>query len=409
MLKIALIITVVDRGGAGRIVADIHRTIHDAGHSSFVFYGRGRQPDDESMMKFSDELGVLVHGAGSRLFDAQGLLSLRATHRLIKLLTQFEPDVVHLHNAHGYYLNFPLFFNYLKERSLPLVWTLHDCWPFTGHCAHFEYVGCDRWKIGCGSCPQTREYPATFLDRSRANYEKKRSSFTSLSKCRIVAPSQWLKNHIDQSFLKDYQNLVINNGVDLALFNRIPGATFFGDLTKDGKKIILGVASIWNKKKGVEVFAELSHLLHAGERLVLVGKMSKHFRQTFSENVVLIDRVDDLAALAKLYSLANVFVNPTFEDTFSNTNLEALACGLPVVTFPTGGSPETINFRYGSVCSPTALGGLKAARSFCKLDAEVVAEKCRAHAVENFNKWDRFQEYIQVYKELVNDKGLMYD
>lgn len=408
-MKIALINTVVDRGGAGRIVADIHKTIQDAGHSSFIFYGRGEQADDNSIKKFGNGLSVLAHGVGSRIFDAHGLLSRRATLRLIDWLNEFDPDVVHLHNAHGYYLNYPVLFNYLERQSLPLVWTLHDCWAFTGHCAHFEYARCEKWRIGCGNCPQIGEYPSSLLDRSQANYVKKQKSFTSLTKCRIVAPSEWLKNHIDQSFLKKYQCQVINNGVDLGVFKPVQEAPFAGDLSRDGKKTILGVASIWNKKKGVEIFAELSHLLHDDERLVIVGKMPKQFRRMFSEGAVLIDRVDSVDTLVRLYSGASVFVNPTFEDTFPTTNLEALACGLPVVTFPAGGSPETVDFRYGAVCLPSARDALIAARYFCDLDADIVAEECRAHVVKNFDKWDRFHEYIQVYEELATEKDLTDD
>lgn len=406
-MKIALINTVIDRGGAGRIVSDIHKTIREAGYKSVIFYGRGYQQDDESVVKFGDGLGLLAHGFGSKIFDAQGLLSFRATRRLINQLHEYKPDVVHLHNVHGYYLNFPMLFSYFKEFSIPLVWTLHDCWPFTGHCAHFEYVKCDRWKIGCGNCPQTSEYPSALMDRSRANYERKKSIFNGLPKCRIVAPSQWLKKHVDSSFLSDYQCQVINNGVDLGLFKRNPGSVPFGDIAKKNDNVILGVASIWSVKKGVDIFAKLSHLLDENERLVIVGKMPNRFRRNFSEKTIFLDRIDGVDSLAKLYSSVRVFINPTFEDTFPTTNLEALACGVPVVTFPTGGSPETINFDYGVVCLPTARDALAAARYFYELDVEVVAKECRNYIEKNFDKWDRFQEYIKIYEEFVTDKDLI--
>ncbi|KDE41140.1 Glycosyl transferase, group 1 family protein [Nitrincola lacisaponensis] len=402
-MKVALINTVVDRGGAGRVVTDLHKTINASGYDAYIYYGRGAQNQDNSIIKFASNFEFISHVVATRFFDAHGLLSICATRRLIEWLDELNPDVIHLHNVHGYYLNYEIFFDYLKSRKIPLVWTLHDCWSFTGHCAHFEYSACYKWMTECYRCPQSREYPKAYLDRSRINFKKKKNSFTGLFSCEVVVPSKWLKKHFDKSFLNIYNSHVINNGIDLDIFKRKERVDYSSIGLDGDKRIILGVASIWSIKKGVSIFSEMSHFLFDDEVLVLVGRMPSHYKNNFSENVIFIDQTNSVDELVSIYSCADVFVNPTLEDTFPTTNIEAIACGLPIVTFPTGGSPETVDFRYGLVCNPTANDAIDAVRSLYDLDEESLISESRKHAVSNFNKWDRFQEYINLYEVLANN------
>ena len=337
----------------------------------------------------------------SRFVDKHGFGSTRATQVFLKEVERLDPDVIHLHNLHGYYLNVELLFGYLRLANKPVVWTLHDCWAFTGHCAHFDYVGCNRWRTVCFSCPQKHGYPASFLtDGSEQNFRRKREAFTGLANMMIVTPSKWLARLVEGSFLGSYPIKVINNGINQDVFRPIEG-DFREKYGIEEKFVILGVASVWGRRKGLSYFIELSRMLGGNDVIVLVGLTKRQLRN-LPKNIIGIPKTNSIRELAEIYSSADVFVNPTLEDNFPTTNLEALACGTPVITFDTGGSVETIGRNGGFVVEKGKLGDVLACIEIIKKTGRMYwFERARARAISLYDKNDRLQEYIQLYESLV--------
>ena len=283
-----------------------------------------------------------------RLTGLHGYFSYFSTLRFLRKVKKFSPDIIHIHNLHGWYINFPLFFKFIKKHNIPVVWTLHDCWSITGHCPHFTMIGCDRWKSGCFDCAQYKEYPKSILDTSKTMYKMKKKWFNGIENMTIVTPSKWLSEIIKQSYLSKYPVQIINNGIDLEVFKPTES-----DLRKrlglsDTDKIILGVSLGWNNKKGLDVFIELAKRLDSHYKIILVGT-DNSTDALLPESVISIHRTSNRKELAEIYSAADVFVNPTREDTFPTVNVESLACGTPVITFRTGGSPEIIDESSGYV------------------------------------------------------------
>lgn len=328
-----------------------------------------------------------------------GCLSAFSTLKLLRNINVAAPTVIHLHNLHGSYINLPLLFRYIKKKKIPVVWTLHDCWSFTGCCPYFDMVGCDKWQTGCRSCTQYREYPKSLLDNSRFMYRLKRKWFTGVDNMTLVTPSDWLADLARRSFLKEYPVKTINNGIDLSLFK--PSSSDFRLEHGIGSKhIVLGVAFDWGRRKGLDVFIELARRLN-GERyqIVLVGTDDKTDRQ-LPNNIISIHRTENQAQLAEIYSAADVFVNPTREENFPTVNMEALACGAPVITFETGGSPEILDVTCGSVVPRDDVDAMeKEILRVCETKPYSKAA-CTARA-RRFDRDARFDEYIELYRELV--------
>lgn len=376
----------------GSIMMNIHNKLLEIGEESYVVWGRGREAENEHEITILDNIGVKFHGIYTRLTDKTGFASKRATKRLIQELDRIQPDIIHLHNIHGYYVNIEMLFEYLKRNMIKVVWTFHDCWPFTGHCAYFDMIGCERWKKGCYGCPQKRTYPVSLLrDNSKWNWEKKSELFTGLD-ITIVTPSQWLKNIVEQSFLEQYKIEVINNGIDTEVFK--PQKTSFYDSQKvSNKKIILGVASEWAERKGLIDFIKLRGLLSRDEySIVLVGLEKKQIRE-LPDGIIGVERTANVQELVGIYSKADYFFNPTYDDNFPTTNLEAIACGTPVITYKTGGSPETICKQTGWVIEK---GDLEAVLGI--LEKDIVLENVSLDKA--FKKQSMIQSYLKLYTEI---------
>lgn len=399
MNKIILQINVVcNTGSTGHIAEEIGCFVINSGFQSYIAYGRGVRPSSSYTIRIGSDFNLYTHAVQSRFFDNQGLASVSATRGFIAEVKSIKPDIIHLHNIHGYYLNYPILFDSLKEIDIPVVWTLHDCWSFTGHCAHFEQIGCDRWKTGCFSCPNKRDYPASFLfDNSKRNYALKKSSFNGINNMTIVPVSDWLDNHLKNSFLYNYPRKRIYNGVDLSIFKPISNnlRTAFR---------ILGVSGVWNESKGLCDFYRLREVLDKSIEIILVGLSEKQIKR-LPKGILGIQRTESVHELAKLYSSADVFINPTYGDTFPTVNLESLACGTPVITYNTGGSPEAVTPETGFVVEPGHIQGLVDCINIIKEKGkDHYMNACRERAVKHFNKDDRYQEYIDLYKSLLNKK-----
>ena len=372
---------------------NIHNRLLEEQYDSYVVWGRGRAAQNEHEIVIQDEFGVKLHGVYTRITDKTGFASKKATRKLIDKLQQIEPDILHLHNIHGYYLNIELLFNYIRENNIKVVWTLHDCWAFTGHCAYFDMVGCKKWKIGCHDCEQKKSYPSSLIkDNSHWNWEKKRSLFTNLNRT-LVTPCKWLKNIVRQSFLKEYSVEVIYNGIDLSIFH--PETTDFEEkYNLQGKYVILGVASEWTNRKGLKDFIKLEEMLDKTKyRIVLVGLTEKQIEE-LPDTIIGIKRTQNIQELVGIYTRANVFFNPTYEDNFPTTNLEAIACGTPVITYNTGGSPEAVTEKTGVICKAGDIESVKSKIVDC------ISKKIK---IEN-KQYDYKQMvdcYIELYRKIV--------
>lgn len=403
MPKLLQINITANWGSHGRIAEEIGQLAMQNGWESYIAYGRWANPSKSHLIKIGSMWDERWHGVQSRLLDNHGLASKRATKQLISAIKEIKPDLIHLHNIHGYYLNYPLLFDYLSHAEIPVVWTLHDCWSMTGHCAYFTYAKCEKWKTECSNCENLDSYPISYIiDNSRSNYAKKKKYFNIIRNLTLVPVSDWLSGIVTQSLLKKNTVKVIHNGVDVEIFKPLGRGTLPKGLL-NGKKIVLGVSSKWEKRKGLEDFIKLRNLLSNDYQIVIIG-LSEGQKKKMPDGVDGICRTDNIDELVRYYSSADVFINPTYEDNFPTTNIEALACGTPVITYRTGGSPEAIDENTGMVVEVGDINGLvdgikKACQSNHK---EETRRLCRERAVKYFNKNDRYKEYLDLYQSLLN-------
>lgn len=346
-MKYLFINSVYGFGSTGRIIADKCEQLKNEGHECAAAYGRTCADNGAAqLIRIGTKPDYLFHAGITRLFDLNGYGSRVATQRLLSQIEHFQPDVIWLHNLHGYYLNIELLFKWLKEHSqIKILWTLHDCWAFTGHCAHFSAAKCDRWKSGCGDCPQLKAYPKTYgADHTQRNYRQKQACFTGLANLTVIVPSEWLGRTVKQSFLKEYPVEVLHNQIDKSLFKPTPSG-FREQYGLNGKTVVLGAASVWDKEKGLLDFCRLREKLDSRFAIVLVGVTEKQ-KSRLLPGILPLPRTASPRELAEIYSAADVFVNPTHQDTYPTVNLEARACGTPVITYDVGGSPESAGGKY---------------------------------------------------------------
>lgn len=402
MKKLLQIDSCLVTGSTGRITESVAKISQQQGWECYIVHG-GRYVKRPSCMKDIQSvslIGEYIHYAESLLFDNHGLASRCATKQVIERIQQIKPDVVQLHCIHGYYLNYKILFEYLNSTNIPVVWTFHDCWAFTGHCAHFVTASCEKWKTGCYDCPLKNDYPKSLVDCSKRNFELKKKIFVANNNLLIVPVSDWMAGFVKQSFLKNKKIRVIKNGVDLNVFK--PSVI---ECTR--KKRILGVSGVWNKDKGLYDFHRLRELLNPNEfEIILVG-LSKEQVKELPSGITGIVHTESVKELAELYASATLFVNPTYADTFPTVNLEALACGTPVITYKTGGSPEAVSAETGWVVKQ---GDIEAVASIVKSivkknESEVLAQRmaCRERAVQEFDKNECFEKYLNLYESLLKE------
>lgn len=400
-MKILQINSFFSVGAPPRIVNGIYDTLIEMGHECAIAAAREKMYAPENSIRIGSNLGVKINALKSRLFDNEGFSAKHATKKLIKKIEAYNPDVIHLHNLHGYYINLEILFDYLKRAGKPVVWTLHDCWSITGHCAHFDYIGCDKWETACENCPQTKEYPKSlFKDNSRKNYKKKKEAFCGVNNMTLAPVSKWLEGILEYSFLSDYSTEVVYNGIDLSSFSP-QKSNLKEKLCLGNKKVILGVAQNWGVKKGLNDFKKLYQSMNKeGLALVLIG-LSAEQQKEMPEGIICINQTNSKEELAEYYSLADVFLNLSYEETFGLVTLESLACGTPVIVYDRTAVPEIVDESCGEIVSAGNIDELL--RKVEIIDKPSRTEACVRKAQE-FDYKNGYLKYIQLYEKLCNVK-----
>lgn len=392
--------TVAGFSSTARIAEDIGGKAISMGWNSYIAYGRQKKTSESNLIKIGTEVDVKLHGIQTRLFDNHGLASTIPTKKFLKEIKRINPDIIHLHNIHGYYLNYKILFDYLSQIDTPVVWTLHDCWAYTGHCAHYTFSGCYKWKHICGDCPQKSIYPASICrDRSMGNFLDKKKSFTSVKNMIIVPVSNWLANEVKESFLNEYPINVIYNGVDTNIFSPLPNVK--KELGLENKFVILGVSSVWNERKGFDDFKYLASFLADDEVIVLVGLSEKQIAE-LPPNIIGIQKTVDVIHLVKLYSSADLYVSFSIEETFGLTVVESLSCGTPALVYNSTACPEIISEETGFVVEPHNMEVVRTVIGKIKNNSkENYIKHCRKRAMKHFNKEERWSDYLKLYNDLI--------
>lgn len=399
MVKKLVQINTVCNTSTGRIMGDIQREAIRQGYETISFVGRRKPFTDIRCEKIGNALSFWTHVALNTVFDRQGYGSYFVTKKMVRRIREENPDIIHLHNLHGYYLNLPILFDYLtNEFQGKVFWTFHDCWSFTGHCPHFAAAGCEKWKTGCYHCPKKMEYPISFfLDSSKRNYEDKKKMFTSLKNLTIITPSEWMANWIRKSFFRDFRVEVVNNGIDLDNFSFRPSKDVLKKYGIDAnKKILLGVANVWDKRKGMNDFLRLAKEITEEYQIVLVG-LSKRQISGLPANVIGIERTENTIELAALYSMAHIFINPSVEESFSLVTVEAFACGTPVIVLDTSAVKELVSKDNGVVLAQHNTEDYLRAIEYvekCKLTREQIAD-----TAQKYSSRVSVEKVVQLYRE----------
>ncbi|MEO1486686.1 MAG: glycosyltransferase [Bacteroidota bacterium] len=388
-------------GSTGRIASEIGDLAMAKGWESHIAYGRLKKETESTTYPIGSPLSIYYHVAYSRLLGKHGLASANDTQKLIAYIDKIQPAIIHLHNLHGYYMNYEMLFKHLNTMNVPVVWTLHDCWAFTGHCTHYEDVGCYKWEKECGSCPQKTEYPTSwFIDNSKNNFLHKKKWFGTHPNLHVVTVSNWLNQEVSRSFLANHPRTTIHNGIDTSIFkcSKSPGLRTKFNL--ENKYIILGVASVWSEKKGLGDFIKLSKTLDEDETLVLIGLKEEQIKN-LPKNIIGIQRTSSLEELVAWYSTANLYVNLSVEESFGMTTAEALSCGTPVVVYDSTACPEMVTPKTGRIVPKKDIEAVRNAIHDIKIDFnESHYAQCREYVVKRFDKNERYEEYVSLYEQL---------
>lgn len=392
MPKLLQINITANWGSTGKIAEAIGIAAKNRGWESYMAYGRMANSSQSQLIKVGGKVNTYIHFAYNRLFDMEGRCSKRATKALVKQIAEIKPDVVQLHNIHDHFLNYRVLFEYLTQTDIQVVWTFHDCWAFTGHCYHFVRHNCMKWQTECNDCPQRNK----FVDRSRENFLLKKSLFAANKNLTIVPCSEWMGDFVKQSFLKDNRIQVIHNGVDLNTFKVLPDGK-----KQDNKFRIIAVSNVWPAYKGIFDIFKLREMLPEDYEITMVGLSAEQVK-TLPAGISGITRTQNVQQLVELYNESDVLINPTYSDTFPTVNLEALACATPVITYKTGGSPEAVDSKTGVVVEQGNVTALANAIMQMR-ENPLSSADCRKRAEELFDKDKCFEQYVELYEELLKN------
>ena len=396
-MKVLQINVVYPNGSTGKIAKGIQQLCREKGIENIVAYRYKEKsaPEYDDTMTVSSWWDCHVHNRLVRYLLVPGLFSRVKTARFLKKVDKFAPDIIHLHNIHGSFINFPLLFEYVKKHDIKLIWTLHDCWAFTGYCPYFTAIDCDKWHTDCSECPVAKGAVGGIINAPEYVLKKKRQSIGGVKDMTVVTPSVWLADLAKQSYLAQYPIMTIHNGIDLSIFKPTE-SDFRQKYGLENKKILLGVAFDWGFRKGLDIFVRLAEDLPDEYAIVMVGTNDEVDKQ-LPQNIISVHRTNNQQELAQIYSAADLFVNPTREDNFPTVNIESLACGTPVLTFKTGGSPEALTDKCGSVVEYDNYGAFKAEIERICTEKPYTAQSCVSRAAE-FDMNNKFGEYVALYE-----------
>ena len=399
-MRVLMINSVCGIRSTGRICTDLADILEKKGHEVKIAYGRDTVPEKykKYVLKIGNKVSVYAHALKARIFDEAGFGSKSATRKFIKKIKEYDPDIIHLHNLHGYYLHLGEFFKFLKEYNKPILWSFYDCWAFTGHCAHFDFNACGQWKQGCTKCKFKQEYPTSLLSKSAKNYQRKKALFLNVPNLQIIVPSLWMQRMVRNSYMQKYPVHVFPNGIDINSF--VPTKSDFrakNDLEE--KFVVLGVASFWTQMKGLDVFNRLAEDLDEGEfQIVLVGKADK---ETLSPKILHISATNNIQELCALYTMANVFINPTLQETQGLTTVEAFACGTPAIVYHSGGVAECVDDTCGLVVERGDYNNLLEA-ILCMQQGRVSFNRNNCICVAQKYEVKRlYQQFIKLYEDII--------
>ena len=404
--RILQINSVAGLASTGKIVESIGVEAIKNGYESYIAYGRKAVHSQSNLIKIGGKVSILLHFILTRFWGRHGLGSTIATKRLIRKLALIQPDIIHFHNIHGYYLNYKILFKYVSNLNIPIVWTMHDCWAITGHCAHFSFVHCSKWKSKCFACPQRKNYPSSlWFDRSETNYSLKQNLFASVKDMTVITVSDWLSSIVRESFLKDYTIQTIYNGVDVDVF--YPKSNL-NEIKKKYKVLneimLIGVATAWSNRKGLDDYYHLREVLPSNYDIVLVG-LTKRQIKVLPQGIIGIEKTWSQDEMASLYSASDIVLNLSQEETFGLTTVEGFACGTPSIVYNTTASPELMDNNTGKIVEPNNIKQLISAINEILLNGkDFYSANCRKRALSFFDKKEKWKQYIELYDNLLKNK-----
>lgn len=401
-MKVLIINASCGNGSTGRIVADLYHMLRNKGHFCKIAFGHGepRMVPYEDTIRVNNKWGYYIHNILGKLLDRAGFFSRQKTKKFVKIIEEYKPDLIHLHNLHGFWINIDILFKELRKLNIPIVWTLHDCWAYTGHCSHYTTNKCYKWLDGCQKCQHLDVYPRSyFVDNSRNNYLKKKDLFTSVDKMTIVTPSKWLAGEVKKSFLGKYPVIPIPNGIDLKIFSHkdFVSRKKFGIPEK--KKVLLAVSFVWNKEKGLDDLIELSKKIDKDEYVMVIVGLSARQKETLllPPTIIAIERTSNIDDLVELYSLSDVFLNPSYQETMGMVTAEAIACGTPVIVYDKTAVPEIVDSQSGFVVEA---GDITAMKEKIEKALDLNKESISKCAMK-FEKNNQYEKYYTIYKSIM--------
>lgn len=408
-MKVMQINAVYGFGSTGIIVKDIATSLLEAGNCTRVAYQVSNSiSDNVELYQVGNKIDWKIHALLTRVLGKQAYASIVATKKLLAYLDKEKPDIVHLHNLHANYVNLNMLLKYLAKKSIAVVITLHDCWFFTGKCFHFVGCGCEKWRTGCGTCPQNKEdVKSFFFDRTHSVFGDKKKYFQAIPNLTVVGCSDWIKGLAEQSPIFQGKYITrIYNGVDTSIFYPRQQTTFRNENQLDGKFVILGMANKWMKSKNIELVKKLFDNLKEDDQVVIVGcSEQQKIELEKYQCVTAVGFIKDRDILADIYSASDVFVNMTYEDTLPTVNMEAICCGTPVITFNSCGSPELVNegvtgYVISQGSEPELLNALY------KVKNRLIDRKqCGNEGKHRFDKNLQYKEYLALYSYVLERQG----
>ena len=390
----------------GRNVSEMNRYFENRGDICVTAYSKGPSENPSKEFVIGNSFDVKLHALLSRITGKQGYFSFFSTRKLIDFAEEFNPDIVVLNNLHGNYINLPMLLGYLAKKNIITAVVLHDCWFFTGKCCHYTVDKCYRWQEGCGNCPSLKKYNVSwFFDKTPEMLGDKKRLFGSIKNLAVVGVSDWLCKEAKKAPVFENARVItrIYNWIDTDLFVQTDASKLRKELGLENDKVILFAASNWTAQKGLETVKAVSERLEDNEKMLVVGNLPDGCE--FNGNVTVCPRTDSMQRLIEYYSLADVFVQPSLEETFGKVIAEAEACGTPVVCFDSTANPEIVDENCGEKVAPGDTDGMMLAiRRVLKKGKDAYSQNCRKFVVDNFNIENSMEQYAALFEKMIKEK-----